>query len=83
MRTQSRLTAVLACLAVLLVALPAQAAPSQPSHATHLDQAVAQWLGSVWADLARFVTVRPGTKGHKNLLPKSSSCIDPNGCSVF
>jgi hypothetical protein len=80
MRTLSRMTAVLACLAVLLVALPAHAAPAPPSHTTSL--AVAQWLGSVLADLAHF-TVRSGVppgKGHTTLRPKGGSCIDPNGC---
>jgi hypothetical protein len=82
MRTLSHLTAVLACLAVLLVALPAQAAPAPPSHSTPL--AVAQWLGSVWFDLAHSFTARPGApagKGHTTLRPKGGSCLDPNGAS--
>lgn len=81
MRTLSRMTAVFACLAVLLVvALPAHAAPAPPSHSTH-DVTVAQWLVSVWADLAH-LTVRPSVppgKGHTTLRPKGGSCLDPNG----
>ncbi|HZF07536.1 MAG TPA: hypothetical protein VFE33_01990 [Thermoanaerobaculia bacterium] len=80
MRTLSRMTALLACLAVLLVALPAHAATAPPSHSSQ-DSTVAQWLGSVLADLAHFAvrpSVPPG-KGHTTLRPKGGSCIDPNG----
>jgi hypothetical protein len=82
---------MLACLAVLLVALPAQAAPAQTSHAW----TVAQWLGSIWADLTRF-TVRPGAPAGTSHKSKGGigtkdaggpngggSCLDPNGvCTI-
>jgi len=80
MRTLSRMTAVLACLAVLLAALPAHAASAPPSRSLH-DVTVAQWLGSVLADLAHFAA-RPGAPtggGHTTLHPKGGSCVDPNG----
>jgi len=76
MRTLSRMTAVLACLAVLLVALPAHAAPAPPSRSIH-DVTVAQWLGSVWADLAHFVTGRPGAPAGKG--PRSTAGIGAKG----